>query len=291
MICTPWDFYPRSPCGERPEYLQYLSVSAGISIHALLAESDKAIHTIWACTNKFLSTLSLRRATCPNNPVKIEVIFLSTLSLRRATSALIIQSRLRSYFYPRSPCGERRHAAGGGKDDGTISIHALLAESDTIDTASKNRYLRFLSTLSLRRATCTPRSAAPLPVISIHALLAESDGGHQKQDGIFGISIHALLAESDVYSIADKCELNIFLSTLSLRRATPHCSAIASAMPDFYPRSPCGERPPPAAACDANTNFYPRSPCGERPPRCRQHLRVRRFLSTLSLRRATIARV
>ena len=34
------DFYPRSPCGERPQ-LQFYSQSAGlISIHALLAESD-----------------------------------------------------------------------------------------------------------------------------------------------------------------------------------------------------------------------------------------------------------
>ena len=36
--------------------------------------------------------------------------FLSTLSLRRATSSKIISSSIIAYFYPRSPCGERRQA-------------------------------------------------------------------------------------------------------------------------------------------------------------------------------------
>ena len=57
--------------------------------------------------------------------------------------------------------------------------------------------------------------------ISIHALLAESDaGGHQKQDGVFGISIHALLAESDSPGPDGCTGQPVFLSTLSLRRAT-----------------------------------------------------------------------
>ena len=60
-------FYPRSPCGERLFTDEGWPNFSEISIHALLAESDKAMYTIWACTNKFLSTLSLRRATvwCP----------------------------------------------------------------------------------------------------------------------------------------------------------------------------------------------------------------------------------
>ena len=80
-----------------------------------------------------------------------------------------------------------------------------------------------------------------------------------------------------------------FLSTLSLRRATsPHRPAPASVrisihallaesdntlFPNvkeveyFYPRSPCGERPPKHEVCRGGINFYPRSPCGERPVR------------------------
>ena len=36
---------------------------------------------------------------------------------------------------------------------------------------------------------------------------------------------------------------SIFLSTLSLRRATSASCSCRSGRPDFYPRSPCGERP------------------------------------------------
>ena len=35
-----------------------------------------------------------------------------------------------SYFYPRSPCGERQAANGLAHAPPEISIHALLAESD-----------------------------------------------------------------------------------------------------------------------------------------------------------------
>ena len=37
---TPFDFNPRSPCGERPVALDPLRYPNHISIHALLAESD-----------------------------------------------------------------------------------------------------------------------------------------------------------------------------------------------------------------------------------------------------------
>ena len=58
--------------------------------------------------------------------------------------------------------------------------------------------------------------------ISIHALLAESD----VNDAINGcnpdfISIHALLAESDINRGPYHIKRDEFLSTLSLRRATP----------------------------------------------------------------------
>ena len=57
---------------------------------------------------------------------------------------------------------------------------------------------------------------------------------------------------------------------------------------DFYPRSPCGERPGCQRPCERPTrDFYPRSPCGERRPHGQKHIYSRAFLSTLSLRRAT----
>ena len=104
----------------------------------------------------------------------------------------------------------------------TISIHALLAESDPFHDLFAVLVEIFLSTLSLRRATSLIRRAVWAYYISIHALLAESD---QLQSTCRlttpYISIHALLAESDA--------------------TAPNTATIPA---DFYPRSPCGERLP-----------------------------------------------
>ena len=123
----------------------------------------------------------------------------------------------------------------------------------------------FLSTLSLRRATCQYPRLFPLRSISIHTLLAESDGGDAAAGDCTAISIHALLAESDATAAVLTLEINQFLSTLSLRRATRSGRARSGNQMDFYPRSPCGER-----------RSGTKSVNGDRP-----------FLSTLSLRRAT----
>ena len=124
-----------------------------------------------------------------------------------------------------------------------ISIHALLAESDQywatraraaqlfLSTLSLRRATqqpentadepRFLSTLSLRRATCGAVWGRCAPQISIHALLAESDHvGAGTIQTPSQISIHALLAESDQLRFLHNLFAVLFLSTLSLRRAT-----------------------------------------------------------------------
>ena len=131
-------FYPRSPCGERP----------------------KSANTFPAVT-LFLSTLSLRRATYTAICLAPPILFLSTLSLRRATGASHASSQSRRHFYPRSPCGERpwcisrstpvqadfyprspcgeRPANRKCLDFGwCISIHALLAESDSALAPKQN---------------------------------------------------------------------------------------------------------------------------------------------------------
>ena len=151
---------------------------------------------------------------------------------------------IHSYFYPRSPCGER------------------LAEVDGEDTSSGDFY---------PRSPCGERPTITGIIysdrkISIHALLAESDDLHRGEMVLTArISIHALLAESD--------------------RATSFAVSVAE---NFYPRSPCGERLPEGVKGKAHHsgflstlslrratlrkfrwvllvgNFYPRSPCGER---------------------------
>ena len=59
-------------------------------------------------------------------------------------------------------------------------------------------------------------------------------------------------------------------------------------MADFYPRSPCGERRKRFPPMCTIRHFYPRSPCGERLFSIFDVYLVCIFLSTLSLRRATV---
>ena len=60
---------------------------------------------------------------------------------------------------------------------------------------------KFLSTLSLRRATAASAIVLPARGISIHALLAESDAEVWEKIEDAKISIHALLAESDLPAV------------------------------------------------------------------------------------------
>ena len=62
------NFYPRSPCGERPGDMPMYGTGDYISIHALLAESDHANRYYVGLHLEFLSTLSLRRATISRSP-------------------------------------------------------------------------------------------------------------------------------------------------------------------------------------------------------------------------------
>ena len=123
-------FYPRSPCGERLFAEKYFIRIPFISIHALLAESDADIASFAGLCKTFLSTLSLRRATFSSDLKGNFITFLSTLSLRRATRLSRVSAVCRWYFYPRSPCGERRKLPVWLLFKMAISIHALLAESD-----------------------------------------------------------------------------------------------------------------------------------------------------------------
>ena len=241
--------------------------------------------SIWV----FLSTLSLRRATLqasvladcgrdfyPRSPCgerhdcfcrrRCQFRFLSTLSLRRATSRIDAANARARNFYPRSPCGERQTCRWRQTPAG-----------------------RFLSTLSLRRAT---------------QRLAES-----QQQG--AISIHALLAESDPASALCCARTRYFYPRSPCGERQEVRLFFASGRINFYPRSPCGER----LVADSQIrvpvfisihallaesdifyrvyiykicDFYPRSPCGERPQSIVLKPIWEKFLSTLSLRRATM---
>ena len=146
-------FYPRSPCGERRSgYLQTHQPYA-ISIHALLAESDRQMPLIRFFPGIFLSTLSLRRATCRAEISENQYRHFYPRSPCGERQWIPSNSPTLCYFYPRSPCGERRNDYVRYCIHARISIHALLAESDHLANLGRNRHQKFLSTLSLRRAT------------------------------------------------------------------------------------------------------------------------------------------
>ena len=128
------NFYPRSPCGERR---MLISLCCGCCV--------------------FLSTLSLRRATSARPEIRRLCVISIHALLAESDSSNINSSLIIAYFYPRSPCGERRrvepfHATARlyfyprspcGERLGRImnvlsglriSIHALLAESDCLES-------------------------------------------------------------------------------------------------------------------------------------------------------------
>ena len=170
------------------------------------------------------------------------------------------------YFYPRSPCGERP------------STRNLYKCSNV-----------FLSTLSLRRATKSRFKDCPRIDISIHALLAESDFNVPFARFAIGIFLSTLSLRRATFNVPfARFAIGIFLSTLSLRRATIGPLIFSVQPRNFYPRSPCGERRQSSAKSTPEEDFYPRSPCGERPAFLpADRMSHQEFLSTLSLRRAT----
>ena len=235
-----------------------------ISIHALLAESDRSLSCVYlSCRISIHALLAESDPTQPSRPCWT------------------------THFYPRSPCGERRWAF--------------------VWTTGKTR---FLSTLSLRRATRTGLTCGDGRNISIHALLAESDhDGRVNLLGFQNFYPRSPCGERQFQMLRQVHHMQ-FLSTLSLRRATVMLAGILAHHAHFYPRSPCGERlmnrpqhslsmrflstlslrratahsrQVTSSAC----HFYPRSPCGERRPDRVNYAREPAFLSTLSLRRAT----
>ena len=125
------DFYPRSPCGERP------------------TSHDRDFHP-----TRFLSTLSLRRATSDSDFSAPATSMISIHALlAESDSKTGSAANWSSDFYPRSPCGERRRFSSRRPFVGRFLSTLSLRRATNI--AQHPRHLRgsFLSTLSLRRAT------------------------------------------------------------------------------------------------------------------------------------------
>ena len=149
-------FYPRSPCGERRAVLPPLSTTRTISTHALHAESD--IQGQIDAIDALISTHALHAESDPfPECYRLPVSFISTHALHAESdpSCYTTEGGIRYFyprspcgerraafekpsfildnFYPRSPCGERRNSRWINQRGIKISTHALHAESDVSD--------------------------------------------------------------------------------------------------------------------------------------------------------------
>ena len=174
IIDPTYDFYPRSPCGERRE-------------KAALAMAGYT----------FLSTLSLRRATFKGDHGHIKGDISIHALLAESDPFLRFGPMTRPYFYPRSPCGERQPA-----------------------TRPAQKLLNFYP-----RSPCGERRECDAETIAFYNFYPRSPCGERL------CMLHKILADWDFYprspcgerlaGTAHGGPLGAFLSTLSLRRATP----------------------------------------------------------------------
>ena len=287
--CIPFHFNPRSPHGERLSPISRLP-ARDPNFNPRSPHGERPAPPLMRTLNHrtFQSTLSSRRATCAAKSfAPPQNLFQSTLSSRRATMAGPKLLATTAHFNPRSPHGERRAVRRCQKISESISIHALLTESDLKCISLRNSIGEFQSTLSSRRATCG----------------YDSTLCHRRFQS-------TLSSRRATIAWASSASLVAFQSTLSSRRATgiPHFSktflryfnprsphgerraqiqhgladrhisihalltesddlsrAISPSLEDFNPRSPHGERPLFGGNTAFLRNFNPRSPHGERP--------------------------
>ena len=197
--------------------------------------------TTTICIAQFLSTLSLRRATeqsaSYNAYLEISIHALLAESdfanfdgfywwvisihalLAESDQTEMLTGCAYTYFYPRSPCGERRLELFLYYQDNNFYPRSPCGERQRIDY-EMGRVMQFLSTLSLRRATQQGGSQQGSSQRFLSTLsLRRATPAPSRNNKNNMISIHALLAESDkIRNPSRPGKIN------------------------FYPRSPCGER-------------------------------------------------
>ena len=189
-----------------------------ISIHALLAESDRNGICLAVRAGYFYPRSPCGERLAQIRYLKLKLGFLSTLSLRRAT-------------HPRARC-----ALGRPIFLSTLSLRRATKR------AVRGTIPLFLSTLSLRRATRI-RQRDKLQDGNFYP--RSPCGERQSIETFRTVKVNfyprSPCGERLVHTLKF-ADLVLFLSTLSLRRATVSCQHLSSDFRDFYPRSPCGER-------------------------------------------------
>ena len=212
--------------------------------------------------------LSVRRATKKPQIVAVELM-ISIHALREEGDEILLGLLFEVEPFLSTPSA-RRATTGHDRcqQEQQISIHALREEGDAALVTFWLFSMAFLSTPSARRATRCCRWCCGSPG---YFYPRPPRGGRHEPVGFIDpdnkISIHALREEGDRKRL---CLVLILL--------------------DFYPRPPRGGRPMYFETIRNYRYFYPRPPRGGRPEqRLSRSVFSRKFLSTPSARRATVA--
>ena len=294
------NFYPRSPCGERLTWYQLTPVRITfLSTFPLRGTSYGSREAALGYVS-FLSTFPLRGTSPLSRYCRPPEEFLSTFPLRGTSLRITLYFVCPSYFYPRSPCGERpgvNHAVPVHTQE--ISIHVPLAGNVRTLPGVIAVRVEFLSTFPLRGTSrrCPVRIQARLSFLSTFPLrgtsirtsrprparayfyprspCGERLPGSRLRPPRRSISIHVPLAGNVGPGRVERLIAVAFLSTFPLRGTSKVCASCCTSLKHFYPRSPCGERLLREEYWVSEYNFYPRSPCGERPQQRRPRRKQR----------------
>ena len=261
-------------CGEKCPYFTgktrqlesppHVRGKVNISIHALLAESDKSAvakrtlvydfnprsprgerqagYIATYGTYTFQATLSARRATSDSFTVAVKRRGISIHALREESDAgLSLSACCTADFNPRSPRGERRHVKRCRETVPQFQS-TLSARRATQNIRLPPAFVGFQSTLSARRATPAVSGQGVLHRFQSTLSARRATGARSMADKIRKISIHALREESDF--AGQLAVLVRFISIHALREESDHvdCKAYRGGK-YFNPRSPRGERP------------------------------------------------
>ena len=128
-----WNFYPRSPRGERPWQVNVYEPT-GLNFYPRSPRGERPAATLRGRTIyvQFLSTLPARGATNATFCTVRSFSFLSTLPARGATTRFSARAPSPTDFYPRSPRGERLKHPAHREVLSLISIHAPREGSDLL---------------------------------------------------------------------------------------------------------------------------------------------------------------
>ena len=246
-ICNTGHFNPLPPHGGRLKKYNYSEYNKGFQSTPSAWRETSASLSLPRENNIFQSTPSAWRETTDNLFGYCYLLFQSTPSAWRETSSFRFPGQFTGF--QSTPSAWRETDGGTGKvHGGTISIHSLRMEGDTIDTQTRKIILKFQSTPSAWRET--------LVIIPFNARFTFQSTPSAWRETRTETALHPSSAyfnplpphggrrPSSAVSSADH---SVFQSTPSAWRETDHPRGSHGCCAYFNPLPPHGGRPPQCA--------------------------------------------